>query len=90
MIGPRGEGRSGDLAKGFDDGAVVGGSIGEFDVALYAGPAEGAAGDIGCRDLGDAGGCYGDSKACSYETQDCEPLWGFLDNAGAEAVFFAE
>ena len=81
---------SGDLCEGLYDGAVFCGSPSEFDVAADSGSAEGSAGDVGCGDLGDAGGRDGDSETGTYEAQDGEPLWRFLDDSRTKVVGFAE
>jgi hypothetical protein len=84
------EAGAGDRGEGVDDGSVFGGAVGEFDVAGDVGVAQARAYDVRLGDAADAGGSDGDAEACSDEGEDGEPLWGFLNDVRAEAVFFAE
>jgi hypothetical protein len=85
-----GEAGSGDLREGSDDGAVFASTVSEFDVAEDFGASKASADDVGCGDLLDAGGCDGNSQACSDESHDGKPLRRLLDDAWAEAVLLAE
>ena len=84
------EAGAGDVGEGVDDCAVFGGSVSEFDIAGDVGIAEARADDVGLGDAADACRSDGDAEARSDESEDGEPLRGFLNDVRTKAVFFAE
>jgi hypothetical protein len=84
------EAGSGYLREGSYDGAIFGGSVGEFDIAADPGSTQRTAGDVGSGDLGDARRRYRNAEACTYEPENRKPLWCLLDDARTKALFFAE
>jgi hypothetical protein len=84
------EAASGDGREGSNDGTVFPGAVSEFDVAADPGCTQRKAYHFGGRDLLGARRGNGDSETCSDEPHNGEPLWGLLNDVGAEAVVFAE
>ena len=76
--------------NGLHDGTVFAGAIGELDVALNDGAAEAQTRNVWCSYLFYASGRDGYTQTCANETHDRQPLWSFLHDARAKAVFFAE
>ena len=80
----------GDLGEALDDGAGVADDGGQFDLADEFGAAQGEADDVRGGDAADAGGGDGDAEAGADECEDSEPVGGFLNDLGTEAVLFEE
>lgn len=80
---------TGDGREGRDDSAVLSDAVSKFNVAACVGATKVEADDVTRGNLANTGWSEGDSEACSYETQDGEPLGSFLDDPGAETLFHA-
>ena len=87
-------GLAGYLGEALNDGTGLSGERGELDLAENESAAglslQGEADDFRGVDVGDTGRRDGDAEAGSDETEDGEPVGGFLRDLGAEAVFFEE
>ena len=79
-----------DRRNGLHDGTVFAGAVREFNVTLNDGASQAQTHNVWCSYLFYASGRDGYTQTCANETNDRQPLWGFLHDARAKAVFFAE